>query len=92
VGVLPSSTSGAVNAGEPVMIPVAVRKPPAILAMPKSVSSGSPYSVNRMFSRLDVTVQDARAMGGVKRTGELYANAQRLTPIQRAMPTDQRLE
>ena len=52
VGVLPSSTSGAVNAGEPVMTPVAVWKPPAILAIPKSVSSGSPYSVSRMLPGL----------------------------------------
>ncbi|VAZ71140.1 hypothetical protein LAUMK7_00672 [Mycobacterium kansasii] len=34
------------------MIPVAVWKPPDILAMPKSVSSGSPYSVSRMFAGL----------------------------------------
>ena len=42
VGALPSSTSGAVNAGEPVITPVEVWNPPAILAMPKSVNCGSP--------------------------------------------------
>jgi len=42
VGDAPSSTSGAVKAGEPVITPVAVWKAPAILAMPKSVSWGSP--------------------------------------------------
>ncbi|BEH76780.1 hypothetical protein YM3MPS_25830 [Mycobacterium pseudoshottsii] len=42
VGGAPSSTSGAVKAGEPVIAPVEVWKPPAILAMPKSVSCGSP--------------------------------------------------
>jgi hypothetical protein len=47
VGVSPASTSGAVNAGEPVTTPVAVWKPPAILAIPKSVNCGSPYSVSR---------------------------------------------
>ena len=42
VGDAPSSTSGAVNAGEPVITPVAVSNPPTILAIPKSVNCGSP--------------------------------------------------
>jgi hypothetical protein len=42
VGDAPSSTSGAVKAGEPVITPVAVSKPPATLAIPKSVNCGSP--------------------------------------------------
>lgn len=41
VGSPPLMTSGAVNAGEPVNIPVAVMKAPAMCATPKSVSAGS---------------------------------------------------
>ncbi len=52
VGGLPSSTSGAVNASDPVKAPVAVSKPPAMRAIPKSVSCGSPYSVTRMLAGL----------------------------------------
>ena len=36
------STSGAVKAGDPVTTPVAVSKPPAMCAIPKSANSGSP--------------------------------------------------
>ena len=51
-GVSPSSTSGAVYAGEPMTAPSAVSNPPIIRAIPKSVSCGSPYSVRRMFAGL----------------------------------------
>ena len=91
-GVVPSSTSGAVNAGEPVITPVAVWKPPAILAIPKSVSSRFAVLGQQDVARFDVTMQDARPMGGLERPGQLHADAQRLTPIQRPVLADQRFE
>src|SRR6185295_13446492 len=79
VGLAPARTSGAVNAGEPMITPVAVWKPPAILAIPKSVNCGSPYSVSR-------------TLRGFQRTRQLHPDAQGLAPIHRTVPADQRVQ
>jgi hypothetical protein len=52
LGGSPLRTSGAVNAGEPVKVPVAVLNPPEMWAIPKSLNAGSPYSVSKMFAGL----------------------------------------
>ena len=42
LGGSPLRISGAMNAGEPVNVPVAVVNPPVMWAMPKSLNAGSP--------------------------------------------------
>ena len=88
----PSSTSGAVNAGEPVITPVAVWKAPGDPGDSEVGQLRFAVVGQQDVARLHVTMQYARAMRGFERTRQLHADAQRLAPVERSVPADQRLQ
>ena len=72
--------------GRRAVVPVAVLNPPAMWAIPKSLSAGSPKSVSRMLAG-DVSVQDPHAVRGIERADHLHTEPEHLQR-QQTEPTD----